>query len=152
MLLSLKSTITSEGKHRKMRRNCVNSDQQMNQSNFFFKVTRFHISNWWSVPKVFPCGSFTWFEVFAYNTDLSFLAFLYVEGFQKVSAKNKVALCGNWTHNTNHDWIQLLADLTLPICHSLPVLDYHTLIKSCCIESRNNPSPISETELKQSYI
>ena len=32
------------------------------------------------------------------------------------------------------------------ICHSFPVLAFQTLIKSCCIKSRNDPSPKNEVE------
>ena len=41
------------------------------------------------------------FEVFVFNTNQAFLTFLYnidIEGFWKVSAKNKLAPTGNWTH------------------------------------------------------
>ena len=51
-------------------------------------------------------------------------------GFEK--KHNKVAPSGNWTHSTNHHWIRFLVPCpTQPICHSLPVWDFQTLVKLC---------------------
>ena len=72
-------------------------------------------------------------EFFLNNTNLTFLVFctkLTTRGF-KIS-KNKIASTGNWTHNTNHLWIRILTALpTQPICQSMPVSDFQTLMKSC---------------------
>ena len=56
-------------------------------------------------------------EVFVLNTNLVFLAFLYIEEFLKVSAKNKVAPSGNCIHNTNHHWLRSL--MLIQICQSV---------------------------------
>ena len=75
-------------------------------------------------------------EVFVFNTNLTFLTFLYnidIGEFWKVSAKIK-----------NHHWIRILMPYSLS--HSLPISEFQTLIQSCSIESRNDPSPKSEVE------
>ena len=45
--------------------------------------------------------------IFAYITNLAFLYKIYIEGFQKVSAKNKVASGRIWTHNTDPHWLEV---------------------------------------------
>ena len=67
----------------------------------------------------------------------------FVQNF-KISKK---LICLPWELNSQY---QLSPDynsnalLTQPICHSLPVTDFQTLMKSCFIESTNDPSPKSE--------
>ena len=57
--------------------------------------------------------------------------------------------CSQWELNSQHQAslnLKFNAHPTLPICHSLPVSNCKTLIKSWFFESRNNPSPKSELE------
>ena len=73
-----------------------------------------------------------------FNTNLEFLYITDIKWFKNVLAKIELP---QWELNSD-------ADPTLPIWHSLPVTDCHTLKKPCSIESRNNPSPKSEVEHK----
>ena len=74
-------------------------------------------------------------RVFPKLTDLTFLSFLYkidITGFQ--NQQKKIASTGYWTHNTNPT-IKIPATLpTQPICQSMPVSNFQTLLKSCSIE------------------
>ena len=54
-------------------------------------------------------------------------------GFSK-SAKIKLPPLGIETHNTKTSIRILTASPTQPICQSMPVSDFQTLIKSCSIE------------------
>ena len=69
-------------------------------------------------------------------TGLTFLSFLYKidsTGFQ--NQQKKIASTGYLTHNTNPT-IKISATLpTQPICQSMPVSNFQTLLKSCFIES-----------------
>ena len=74
-------------------------------------------------------------RVFRKLTDLTFLSFLYkinITGFE--NQQKKIASTGYWTHNTNPT-IEIPATLpTQPICQSMSVSNFQTLIKSCSIE------------------
>ena len=55
-----------------------------------------------------------------------------ITGFQ--NQQKKIASTGYWTHNTNPT-IKIPAPLpTQPICQSMPVSNFQTLLKSCSIE------------------
>ena len=86
-------------------------------------------------------------EVFVNITNLTFLSFFYKISIE-VSWKNKVASSGTWTHCYSQQWPSLVyksdAGPTVLSRHVLTVSDFHILIKSCSIESRNDPSPKSE--------
>ena len=78
---------------------------------------------------------------FVFNTNLTFLCKIDIKGFKKV--KTKAASSGIWTHNSNYHWIRILTALpTQPICQSMAVSDFQTLIKSCSIDSRNDPTSV----------
>ena len=79
-------------------------------------------------------------EFFVFNTNLTFLYKIDIEGFKK---KKKLSPSGIWTHNSNHHWIRILIALpTQLICQSMAVSDFQTLIKSCSTDSRNDPTPV----------
>ena len=67
-----------------------------------------------------------------------------ISGFQ-----NQQKSCLQWESNSQHepymDW-NSNALPTQPICQSLLVSDFQTLIKSCSIEFRNDLSPKGEVE------
>ena len=77
------------------------------------------------------------------NKNLNIWHLLYKIGIEvssKVLAKIKVASSENWTHN----WPSLVSKSdaypSVLVCHALSVSDFHILIKSCSIESRNDQS------------
>ena len=76
-------------------------------------------------------------EVFLHNTNPTFLAFLYrflikiLSGFEKVTAKYKVASSGNWTQTLTITVYKSDAYPTLLICQALLVWDCQILTKSC---------------------
>ena len=85
----------------------------------------------------------SWYQMienFAFITNLVFLIFLSnidIEVFWKVSAKNKIVVNENWTHNTNYHWIKFLMPYQPSLLASLRFSDPH--IKSCSIESTYDP-------------
>ena len=88
---------------------------------------------------------------FSFSTQIwHFCTILTSRGFEKFQQKIKLPSVGIELTTPTITGLEFYAYSnalpTQPICHSLPVSDFQTFIKSCSIESRNDPSPKSEVE------